>query len=123
MRGLTVHVNVPLKDQPEISRVAGMLDDRRSVAVATLPLGQTVAAVELEFDLGDAMRLCDRCLSGDARALTTPGLARILSATAALLFRVSVAAGAIETEEPDDGNCELDAIDRDETQGDEDPGG
>lgn len=121
MRGLTVHVTVPLLGKPEIGRVVGVFDDRQRVAVATLPLGSNNAAVELEFDLGDAMRLCDRCLSGDARALTTPGLARILSATAALLFRVSVAAGAIETEEPDDGNGGLDEIDRDETQGDEDP--
>lgn len=102
-------------------RVAGLLDDRETVVVATMVAGQGQCNAELAFALADAVRLAEAVLAGDRRAMTTPGLARTLSATAALLFRVSLAAGALQKQEGFDGDADYSG-DRSETAGDEDPG-
>lgn len=101
MDALTVHVNVPdLATNGAKRRVVGMVngDDTRLV-VASLPDGGNVAEPELSFSIGYAAALAERVLSGDQRAKTEPGLARILSATVAMLFRVSLAARALEPTE------------------------
>lgn len=105
-------------------RVAGLVDDE-TIAIATMMAGDRTAVGELEFSLSDMVRLSEGCLSGSQRALTTPGLARKLSATVAVLFRVAVAAGAITGEGPvfceagDDGGTD-DHGDRDEADAIED---
>lgn len=104
-------------------RVVALSEDGTSLIVATMTAGEGVATTELTFRLDEARALAERVLSGDRRAMTRPGLARILSATAALLFRVSLAAGAIqETPEPAGGG-ERDGHLRDQPAagGDEDP--
>jgi hypothetical protein len=120
---MTVTVDVPNLAAGAVSarRVAGILDDNATVAVAAMHTGDKIVTPEVEFNLGEALALSEACLSGDRRALTTPGLARILSASVAVLFRVSHAAGAFEQE----GGNERDAgfhDNRAEAGGDEDNG-
>lgn len=81
---------------PTYRRVAGLLPDNETVAVATKTAEGTIANGELTFSLSDINRLAEAVLAGDARARTTPGLARILSASVAVLFRVCHAAGALQ---------------------------
>ncbi len=50
---------------------------------------------EFSFDLGEAVELADACFGGNARALTTPGLARILCASVLVLFKAALSSGAI----------------------------
>ncbi len=102
-------------------RVVALSEDGTSLVVATMTAGEGVATTELTFRLDEARALAERVLSGDRRAMTQPGLARILSATAALLFRVSLAAGAIQ--ETPDGGGERDGHLRDQpaADADEDP--
>lgn len=102
MKALTVAIdvaNLTADAGPDghFRRVVGLLDDRETVAIAQMVAGEPVAQTELSFRLTDAQRLAEAVLAGDRRAMTTPGLARMLSATAALLFRVSHAAGAFQT--------------------------
>lgn len=99
-------------------RVVGLLDDRETVTVARMVAGDSLAEPELSFLLTDAVLLAKAVLAGDRRAMTTPGLARTLSATAAMLFRVSNAAGALQKIEGFDGDAEL-CGDRGEETGDE----
>jgi len=125
MRALTVSVDVPDRAAGGVSarRVAGFLDDRMTIAVCSIRDGDKIATAELEMPLADVLQLAQEVLSGDARAKTTPGLARILSASVAVLFRVSHAAGAFEqsTEDIDDRDGgHLD--DQFTASGDEDPG-
>ncbi len=125
MKALTVSIDVAnlaseAGPNGHFRRVAGLLDDRETVAIATMVAGQHVAETELSFRLTDALRLAEAVLAGDRRAMTTPGLARTLSATAALLFRVSHAAGAFQTFEGFDGDADHRG-DRGEEAGDEDP--
>lgn len=100
-------------------RVVCLSEDGAALTVATMTAGEDMATHELTFRLDQAQALVDRVLSGDRRAMTTPGLARILSATAAFLFRVSHAAGAIQPifGERDDGHLR----DQPAAGGDEDP--
>lgn len=79
-----------------VSRVAGLLPDGETIAVARLVSGEADAVRELQFNLGDVLQLAHDALSGSERALTSPGLARKLSATVAILFRVAVDRGAIQ---------------------------
>jgi len=126
MRALTVMVDVRDLAAGGVSarRVAGLLDDNATIGVCAMQHGDKIVSTELEFNLGEAALLAERILSGDQRAKTTPGLARILSASVAVLFRVSLAAGAlqqIQTEELDDRDGgHLD--DQLEAGSDEDPG-
>lgn len=123
MRAMTVTVDVPnlAAGATSARRVAGILDDNATVAVAAMLAGDKIVTPEMEFNLGEALALSEACLSGDRRALTTPGLARILSASVAVLFRVSHAAGAFELGENDDGDAGF-LHDQQEAGGDEDPG-
>lgn len=84
-------------------RVAGLLDDNQTIAVATTRPGAAEATEEITFALGEAVHLAEQCLAGHERALTTPGLARILSATIAILFRISIAGGSIQQQNEDAG--------------------
>lgn len=125
MKALTVFVdvaNLAADAGPDghFRRVVGLLDDRETVAIAQMVAGQAVAETELSFRLTHALRLAEAVLAGDRRAMTTPGLARTLSATAALLFRVSHAAGAFQTFEGFDGDAEFPG-DRGEEAGHADP--
>ncbi|MER2536898.1 MAG: hypothetical protein ABTQ31_17230 [Rhizobiaceae bacterium] len=107
MKPLTILADVPHLDRAsraeQFRRVAGMLD-AQSLAVATMVAGEAEAQTELIFSVDDAVRLAERVLAGDPRARTQPGLARILSATACVLFRVAQQAGAIQSMEIFDGD-------------------
>ena len=123
MRMLTVTVDVPnlAAGATSARRVAGFLDDNATVAVAAMLAGDKIVTPEAEFNLGEALALSEACLSGDRRALTTPGLARILSASVAVLFRVSHAAGAFQHEGMNERDAGL-LHDQQEAGGDEDTG-
>lgn len=124
MNTLAVYADVPnlaagAGDKGHFRRVAGVLSDRETLGVATLTAGDANGDLELSFSLAHAGRLADACLAGDRRALTTPGLARMLSATVAVLLRVSHAAGAFQTiEDFDVGDAGL-LHDQQEAEGDE----
>lgn len=125
MRAMAVMVDVRDLGTAGVSarRVVGLMEDNATVGVCSIRDGDKIANTELEFNLGEAAHLAELILSGDQRAKTTPGLARILSASVAMLFRVSIAAGALQqqTEDFDDRDGgHLD--DQFETGGDEDRG-
>lgn len=125
MKAVTVYVdvaNLAADAGPDghFRRVVGLLGDNETVAIALMVAGEPVAQAELGFSLTDGLRLAEAVLAGDRRAMTTPGLARMLSATAALLFRVSQAAGAFQTIEGFDGDAEH-SCDRGQEAGDECP--
>lgn len=128
MNAVTLFVDVPnlaAGTGPDgfARRVVGLLDDRETVAIAIMKAGDALAEPEFTFKLADAVALAERALAGDRRALTTPGLARILSASAALLFRVSQAAGAIQATGHHDGTGSGHLDDQQEARGDEGVGG
>lgn len=79
-----------------LRRVAGHLDDMCTLAIASMTVGTDIADIELRFDINEAHALALAALSGDRRALTTPGIARKLSATVAILFRVCLASGGLQ---------------------------
>ena len=111
---------------PTYRRVAGLLPDNETVAVATKTAEGTIANGELTFKLNEANALAEAVLAGDARARTTPGLARILSASVAVLFRVCHAAGALQAiqkiEDADAGDDDTGHLgDRPEAGEDENP--
>lgn len=97
MRQLAYIVDVPDRHSRDTvrRRVAGLLPDGETIAVASMQAGDKTAVSELEFPLGETLCLAEACLAGDQRALTTPGLTRRLSATLAILFRVAVERGAV----------------------------
>ncbi|CDX54527.1 hypothetical protein MPL1032_190135 [Mesorhizobium plurifarium] len=124
MRALTVAVDVRDLTRAGVGarRIAGVLDDNQTIAVCAMQDGDRIATPENEFSLADAKLLAEACLSGDRRALTTPGLARILSSTVAVLFSVSTAAGAFQRiEDPDGGDAGY-LDDQPEAGSEEDPG-
>lgn len=123
MRALTVMVNVAdLAGAVGARRVAGVMDDNATIGVCAIHDGDRIVNSELEFNLGEAALLAERILSGDQRAKTTPGLARILSASVAVLFRVSLAAGAFQQTEGLDDRDGGYLDDQFAAGGDEDPG-
>ncbi len=123
MKALAVYADVANQAaRPDGRRVAGMLDDRETVAIAVMKAGETVATTEFQFKLGDVAQLAEQCLAGNSRALTTPGLARILSASLAVLFRVAHAAGAFQQHGDFDGGDAGYLGDQPEAGGDEDHG-
>ncbi|RWF49956.1 MAG: hypothetical protein EOS50_30205 [Mesorhizobium sp.] len=122
MRALTVMVNVAdLAGAVGARRVAGVMDDNATIGVCAIHDGDRIVNSELEFNLGEAALLAERILSGDQRAKTTPGLARILSASVAVLFRVAHAAGALQQIGELDERRDDFPDDRDEAADDEDP--
>lgn len=122
MRALTVMVDVAdLAGAVGARRVAGVMDDNATIGVCAIHDGDRIVNSELEFNLGEAALLAERILSGDQRAKTTPGLARILSASVAVLFRVAHAAGALQQIEGLDERRDDFSDDRDEAANDEDP--
>lgn len=98
MKALTVQLKVDIARPQgvETLRVAGFLDDGETIAIATMAEGASRATHELSCRIGDVAQLAEACLAGNERALTTPGLARMLAATTALLFRVALTSGGIE---------------------------
>ncbi len=121
MQNLSVLVNVPDQAAPGRRRVAGLLDDNQTIVVASMLEGGTIAELELSFRLCDAVAIAEAALAGDRRAMTTPGLARILSTTAAILFRVSLHAGGLQQLGEIDERGGGHEIDRDEAAADEHP--
>lgn len=121
MSPITIMVDVPdraiANPAEQFRRVAALAHDNTAIVVATMVAGEANARHEHSYQLGYAAALAEACLSGDRRALTTPGLARILSSAVAVLFRVSLAAGSIQRE--DDGH-DSNAGDRREAAPDED---
>lgn len=126
MRSMAVMVDVPNRELAVgARRVVGLMDDNATVGVCAMRDGDRIVNTELEFKLGEAAQLAELILSGDQRAKTTPGLARILSASVAMLFRVSLAAGALQQKiqtEDFDGRDGGHLDDQLEAGGDEDPG-
>ncbi len=126
MRAMAVMLDVRDLGRPEVSarRIVGLMEDNATIGICAIRDGDRIADTELEFNLGEAAKLAELVLSGDQRAKTTPGLTRILCASVAMLFRVSLAAGALQqqsTEGLDDRDGgHLD--DQFEAGGDEDPG-
>jgi hypothetical protein len=124
MRSMAVMLDVRDLGRPEVSarRVVGLMDDNATIGVCAIRDGDKIVNTELEFNLGEAAKLAELILSGDQRAKTTPGLARILSASVAMLFRVSLAAGALQhqTEGLDERRDADIPDDRDEAAADED---
>ncbi|WP_147377482.1 hypothetical protein [Mesorhizobium jarvisii] len=120
---MAVMVDVPNRELGVgARRVVGLMEDNATVGVCAMRDGDRIVNTELEFNLGEAARLAELILSGDARAKTTPGLARILSASVAMLFRVSHAAGAFERQQEDfDGGDADDLGNQQEAGGEEDP--
>ena len=100
-------------------RVAGVLPDNQTIAVGRMVAGGATLDTEFTFTLAEGQALCEACLAGDRRALTRPGLARILSATAAVLFRVAHQAGSFQAIEDFDGGGAGLLHDQFETGGDE----
>jgi len=123
MRSLAVMVDVPNRELAVgARRVVGLMNDNATIGVCAMRDGDRIVNTELEFNLAEAARLAELILSGDQRAKTTPGLARILSASVAMLFRVSLAAGALQqTEGLDERRDDDFPDDRDEAATDEDP--
>jgi hypothetical protein len=127
MRSMAVMLDVRDLGRSEVSarRVVGLMEDNATVGICAIRDGDRIAETELEFNLGEAARLAELILSGDARAKTTPGLARILSASVAMLFRVSLTAGALQQQHQTEGLDDRDGghlDDQFEAGGDEDPG-
>jgi hypothetical protein len=102
-----------------LRRVAGVLPDNETVALGRMVAGSGAVETEFTFTLAEGQALCEACLAGDRRALTRPGLARILSATAAVLFRVAHHAGSFQAIEDIDGGGAGLLHDQLETGGDE----
>ncbi|MER9622657.1 hypothetical protein NKI98_14655 [Mesorhizobium sp. M0222] len=124
MRAMAVMVDVRDLGAAGVSarRVVGLLDDNATIGVCSMRDGDKLADTELEFNLGEAAHLAELILSGDQRAKTTPGLARILSASVAVLFRVSLAAGALQRQYEDfDGGDAGHLDDQPEAGSEEDP--
>lgn len=124
MRAMAVMVDVRDLGATGVSsrRVVGLMEDNATIGVCSIRDGDKIATTELEFNLGEAAHLAELILSGDQRAKTTPGLARILSASVAMLFRVSHAAGALQQRTGDiDERRDDFSDDRDEAADDEDP--
>jgi hypothetical protein len=101
-------------------RIAGLLDDRETVVVASFLAGEGEAVTENSFTLSELDQLARDVLSGERRAITSPALARKLSAFALVLSRVSHAANAFNTIEGFDGRDLRHPGDRPTAAGDED---
>jgi hypothetical protein len=79
-----------------LRRLCGWLEDQRTLAIASIAMGEEAATIEMQFTIDEAHALALAAFAGDRRALTSPGIARKLSATVAILFRVCHAAGALQ---------------------------
>lgn len=123
MRSMAVMVDVRDRGAAGVSarRVVGLMQDNVTIGVCSIRDGDRIADTELEFNLGEAAHLAELILSGDQRAKTTPGLSRILCATVAVLFRVSLAAGALQRQEDFDGGDAGHLDDQPEAGSEEDP--
>lgn len=106
---VVIHVSVPdfASGDMRLHRMAGLLSNLETIVVATAPADADQVAAELTFTISDAVKLAEAVLGGERRAVTTPGLARRLSAFALVLFRVCHAANALQNiggfDERDDG--------------------
>jgi hypothetical protein len=95
MTALQVLVDVADARKPGFRRLTALTPNNRQLVVCSAREGSENGDAELRFDLDQANQLARAALAGDARALTTPGLARTLAATVAVLFRVCVSTGAL----------------------------
>lgn len=124
MTPLTIHADVQDFSVPvpaeQLRRVVGLLDDQATIVVATMVAGESEARTEISYTLSQGVDLALACLAGNRRALTTPGLARILSSTVALLLRVSLASGGLSQTGDFLHDGHGDAGDREEAAGHED---
>lgn len=107
---LQVLVDVADARKPGFRRVTALSPDGRALIVCSAREGSLQGEEEMRVELSEALAIARAGLAGDARALTTPGLARKLCATVAVLFRVGFTAGAIiiDDEEIDGGTGHID---------------
>lgn len=82
-------------------RIVAVSEDGKTLHVARMLSGQTAVA-EVSFELSYAFDLASACLAGNATALTTPGLARMLCAAVVCLGKAALKANGIQTLEPND---------------------
>jgi hypothetical protein len=99
---------VALADGKGRERIVAMLEGG-DIAVATRPIGEARAEHELNFNLGEALKLSKLCLAGNSHALTAPGLTRVLCASVIALTRAAYLAGALDISEARNGDGRTDA--------------
>ena len=85
-------LNAPAEDAAQA--VVGLLEDN-SIAIAVGNAGAGTVTQEFAFALDRVGGLAERVLAGDSRALTQPGLARILAGTVVILIRQAAQAGRV----------------------------
>jgi hypothetical protein len=96
------HIQPLAKPGSTQERVVGEAEDGR-IVVALREAAADSGTCETVFELSNAEKLARACLSGDERALTTPGLARIFAASIIVLSRAAYQAGALEAQPADGG--------------------
>lgn len=87
-------LNAPAEDAAQAVRHVGLLEDN-SIAIAVGNAGAGTVTQEFAFALDRVGGLAERVLAGDSRALTQPGLARILAGTVVILIRQAAQAGRV----------------------------
>lgn len=109
---------VPLADGNE--RIVALDEAGKIVHVAVMAPHSELATSEISFELSQAFDLATACLAGNSRAMTTPGLTRLLCASVLVLGVAAFKAGGLlkQAEFSDGSATEPDDQDRDETGGD-----
>jgi hypothetical protein len=92
----------PIGNQPGRERLVALMENG-DVEVATRAIGTEAAEAEISFNLGEATRLAQLALAGNATALTMPGLSRVLCAAIIVLSRAAFQAGALDAQPADGG--------------------
>jgi hypothetical protein len=115
-------VNVSLYEKAALPdgsfRCAGYGDDGR-IHVGVWREGEASFKAKISFEINEALRRAEACLAGDQRALTEPGLTRILCGALLVLGKAAFWAGVLEAERCDDFGDRPDLGHRDDAAGDE----
>lgn len=94
---MSIPVNIwheqPLKDGS--TRIVALSLDHTTIHVALVRDG-SVGETEISFELREAIDLAKACLAGHERALTTPGLTRVLCAALLCLGKAAYKAGGLQ---------------------------
>ncbi|MGL4490539.1 MAG: hypothetical protein ACRCU5_13965 [Rhizobiaceae bacterium] len=98
-------------------RIVALSLDGKTLHVALRSAAGADAKSEVSFELGHAFDLAKACLEGNARALTTPGLTRVLCAAVLVLGKAAFKAGGLQVMPGHDEHFDH-SRNRDEAQGD-----